>query len=402
VSYDGPFLAGIQFEVTAGGMWFEGYWWWVCPSGQPTAAQKFALWNVTSQGSGTLIPGSVVTSGPLTAGQWNWVPLAAPFPLAIGTCYNACTGFTGSFPNTTGQFDSGEPYGAGLANGPLTAYSDTNGSLPAPYTTSQGVFGVAGTDPSASMPLGGSNSANFWMDLQVSGTARADYAGSYRLWPNKHDAAPETSPDSAVNYVVATEIHLSQECSVDNIWYYSPPGVSQLATECGIWDMGTRQLYGENASPSWSGGAGSGWISCAVSGLVLPAGQYKVAVYNGAAVPAPWSAKQLRYWDIGPGQHGITNGPLAAPSLADASMATIYQGSGQEPGQCTFAVGPPDQYPDLYVDGLAQNYWVDVEVTPASGPVSSPPAPSSPPPGSPPPPSEPPDDAGAAFLVFFP
>ena len=51
--------------------------------------------------------------------------------------------------------------------------------------------------------------------------------------------------------------------------------------------------------------------------------------------------------------------------LADASTADINQGSGQEPGQSTFAVGPPDQYPHLYVDGLAQNYWVDPEVTPA-------------------------------------
>ena len=402
MAYDGPFLAGIQFEVTAGGMWFEGYWWWVCPSGQPSAAQKFALWNVTGQGAGTLIPGSVVTSGPLTAGQWNWVPLPAPFPLAIGTCYNACTGFTGGFPSTNDQFNSGQPYGAGLVNGPLAAYSDTNGSLRTPYTTAQGVFGVAGTDPSVNMPLTGSNSANFWMDIQVGDTAPADYAGSYRLWPNKHDAAPETSPDSAVNYVVATEIHLSQECSVDKIWYYSPPGVNQLATECGIWDIGTRQLYAEDASPSWSGGAGSGWISCAFSGLILPAGAYKVAVYNGAAVPGPWSAKQLRYWDIGPGHNGITNGPLTAPSLAVASPASVYQGSGTEPGQCTFAVGPPDQYPDLYVDGLAQNYWVDAEVTPATGPVSSPSptasATSSPPPGSPPPDK----DAGGAFLAFFP
>ncbi len=402
MAYDGPFLAGIQFEVTAGGMWFEGYWWWVCPSGQPRAAQKFALWNVTGQGNGTLIPGSVVTSGPLTAGQWNWVPLPAPFPLAIGTCYNACTGFTGGFPSTNDQFDSGQPYGAGLVNGPLAAYSDTNGSLRTPYTTAQGVFSVAGTDPSVNLPLTGSNSANFWMDIQVGDTAPADYAGSYRLWPNKHDAAPETSPDSAVNYVVATEIHLSQECSVDKIWYYSPPGVNQLATECGIWDIGTRQLYAEDASPSWSGGAGSGWISCALSGLILPAGAYKVAVYNGAAVPGPWSAKQLRYWDIGPGHNGITNGPLTAPSLAVASPASVYQGSGTEPGQCTFAVGPPNQYPDLYVDGLAQNYWVDAEVTPAGGPVSSPSptasATSSPPPGSPPPDK----DAGGAFLAFFP
>ena len=44
VSYSGPFLAGVLFEVTTGGCWFDGYWWWVCPSGQSTAAQKFALW----------------------------------------------------------------------------------------------------------------------------------------------------------------------------------------------------------------------------------------------------------------------------------------------------------------------------------------------------------------------
>ena len=162
MSYGGPFLAGIQFEVTVGGMWFEGYWWWVCPSGQPTSAQKFALWNVTGQGSATLIPSSVVTSGALTSGQWNWVPLSAPFPLAVGTCYNACTGFTGSFPATNNQFDAGDPYAAGLTNGPLTAYSDTNGSLRTPYTTSQGVFGVAGTDPSVNMPGSGSNCSAPW------------------------------------------------------------------------------------------------------------------------------------------------------------------------------------------------------------------------------------------------
>ena len=87
--------------------------------------------------------------------------------------------------------------------------------------------------------------------------------------------------------------------------------------------------------------------------MTLPVGQYKVAVYNGAATPSPWSAKQLRYWDIGAGQNGITNGPLYAPQLADAATADIYQGSGQEPGQATFVVGRPNQYPDLYVDGLS-------------------------------------------------
>jgi len=28
VSYTGPFLAGVLFQVTTGGVWFDGYWWW--------------------------------------------------------------------------------------------------------------------------------------------------------------------------------------------------------------------------------------------------------------------------------------------------------------------------------------------------------------------------------------
>jgi hypothetical protein len=167
-----------------------------------------------------------------------------------------------------------------------------------------------------------------------------------------------------------------------------------------VWEISSRELIAGSTSPSWSGAAGSGWISCAFTGVTLPAGQYKVAVYNGAATPVPWSAKQLRYWDIGAGQNGITNGPLYAPQLADASTANIYQGSGQEPGQSTFAVGPPNQYPDLYVDGLAQNYWVDAEVTLATASTGSPP-PSTPPPSSPPPSNPPKTDSGA-FLTFFP
>ena len=98
VSYSGPFLAGVVFEVTTGGCWLDGYWWWVCPSGQSTAAQKFALWCLYGAGSGTLVANSTVTSGALTAGQWNYVPLPAPVPLAIGATYVAATGFTGSLP----------------------------------------------------------------------------------------------------------------------------------------------------------------------------------------------------------------------------------------------------------------------------------------------------------------
>ena len=200
-------MAGVLFEVTTGGIWFDGYWWWVCPSGQSTAAQQFALWAVYNGGSGAaLVPNSAVTSGTLAAGQWNYVPLSSPIPLAMGTCYNACTGFSGSFPNTNSQFGSGGAYSAGIVNGPLSGFSDQSGSLPAPFNMSQGVFGVSGTDPTAHMPANGSNSANFWMDLQVDTNPPA--GASYRLWPS-YPVLPGVAAGDTVGYTLATEFQLS-------------------------------------------------------------------------------------------------------------------------------------------------------------------------------------------------
>ena len=80
-AYTGDFLAGIAFEVTSGGCWLEGYWWWVCPAGQTTADQKFTVWQPyepLADNNGVLVPGATVASGELTPGQWNFVPLAAP------------------------------------------------------------------------------------------------------------------------------------------------------------------------------------------------------------------------------------------------------------------------------------------------------------------------------------
>jgi hypothetical protein len=179
VSWDGSFLAGVLFQITTGGILLDGYWWWVCESDQATATQEFALWAIYADGTGTLIPAATVTSGALTAGQWNYVPLSAPIPLAIGACYGACTGFSGGFPVTDYQFGSGEPYAAGIVSGSLTAFSDQSGSLPAPFGMPQGVFGIAGTDPTVNMPALGANSANFWMDIQVTDAAPAGI--SYRL-----------------------------------------------------------------------------------------------------------------------------------------------------------------------------------------------------------------------------
>lgn len=405
ISYTGNFVAGTAFSVRQGDCWFEGYYWWVCPTGGLTTPQKCALWQ-TDGNTQQVIPGSVITSGTLVSG-WNYIPLPAPVQLAADVVYVAATGVNGNFPDSdttgtgTGAVDSFGTGGHinGIANGPLFAYSDSaNGGLvPAALDGGgglpQGLFSTAGTDPSTTFPGVGSNSANFWIDVQVSVGTPASYAGSFRAWPNMALASVFTSGDSAVNYVVGTEMHLSKLSTLNRIWYYSPSGSTQLATECAVWDVITQTKVAENTSPAWSGAAGSGWVSCGFGNVTLPAGIYRVAVYNGAATPSSWSAKQLYYFNIGNGSifgmsnmkstgpsfDGIHNGPLYMPSLSGVGSSNYYTASGASPdfdaggpgpGQSPFAVGPPNAYPNIYVKGLGQTYWVDMEVTPLGASAS--------------------------------
>ena len=355
VSYSGPFIAGVVVGVTTGGCWLDGYWWWVCNSGQSTSPQKFALWQTYNGQSGTLVSGSTVTSGTLTAGQWNYVPLTSPLllPLAIGATYVAATGFSGGFPDTNSQFGSGGPYAAGIVSGPLTAYSDASGTHPSPFKTDQGVFSVAGTDPTTAMPIYGSSSANFWMDVQV--TTTAPQGTSYRLWPSFPRLPGNVDSDTA-GYTLATEFTLSGSCTLDNIWFYSASGATALPTQCGIWNVGSQSVVAGtgNTSPSWSGAAGSGWVACAYSGVTLAAGDYKVAVYYGGGTE--WYQATVAYWGGGGvGAGGITNGPVTAPGTSAAAS----------PGQSTYNKGSW-AYPQSYASvGNGENFWVDVEVTPS-------------------------------------
>lgn len=354
VSYSGPFVCGVVMGVTSGGCWLDGYWWWVCQSGQSTSPQKFALWCLYGSGSGSLVSDSTVTSGTLTAGQWNYVPLPAPLPLTIGATYVAATGFNGNFPITDNQFGTGDQYSAGIVSGPLTAYSNASGSRPSPLNTDQGVFGVASADPAASLPAYGSSAANFWMDVQV--TTSAPAGTSYRLWPSYPTIPGHVVSDTA-GYTLATEFQLSRSCTLDNIWYYSAPGANALPTRCAIWNVSSQSVVSgtDNSSPAWSGAAGAGWASCAYNGVTLPAGDYKVAVFYGGGTQ--WYQATDGYWDSGgPGGDGITAGPLTAPETSAATS----------PGQSTYNYGSW-AYPQTYASaGNGECYWVDVEVTSAN------------------------------------
>jgi hypothetical protein len=113
---------------------------------------------------------------------------------------------------------------------------------------------------------------------------------------------------------------------------------------------------------------------------VIASGNYRASVYNGTVAVAAWSSKDAStaYWATGIGKNGISAGPsfapslITAPALASASLCYEYSGSTpgstppysngtQEAGQSPFGQLPSggNTFPQLYVDGLAQNYWID-------------------------------------------
>lgn len=360
-AYAGNFLAGIIWKVTSDALWLDGYWHWV-PTGGDTIARKFALWQLsdtTHAISQTLVPNSIVTSGTLTANQWNYVPLATPIGLSKNVPYVAVYGYVAvnGFPDTQNQFGAGNTYAAGITNGPLFAYSDQGASAPEPFTSNynQGLFSTAASDPAATMPTTGDVHSNFWIDIQVDDQPPA--GASYRIWPSQPYGINWVN-DTANNFTLGCEFVLSQSCTLNKIWFYSQPGVTQLPTECGIWSVASQTLVAgtDNSSPSWSGTAGSGYVSVSYTGVTLTPGHYKTSVLNAAGTPAIWNATTNNYWDTGPGVGNIVNGPITA---LDNSHAT-------SPGQDTFNAGAVFTYPLTFAAGAAPNYWVDVEVTPLS------------------------------------
>ncbi len=378
VTYSGPFLAGVLFCVTSN-CWFEGYWWWVCPTGQSTSPQKFALWQLYGGGEGDVVPGSVVTSGPLTAGQWNYIPLPTPLQLSIGNLsglgaamYEAATGFSDNFPITNDQFGAGDPYAAGITEGPLFGYSDQTGSAPCPVSTtaSQGSFGTAGTDPSVYLPDQGSGSANFWIDLQISTDPPAGYSGSYRLWPNYATVFPTQPTIDTQAQTVGTQFALTEPCTLDNIWFYSAPFAQALPASTQIWDTSTQTMVsGTNLTAAWSGGVASGWVANSYSGagIVLPAGQYIATIYYGGG--QVFYMESRGYFgsftgDPGPATNGMANGPLTSPSNADA----VNPPGGNS---CYYVGGTGPTYPNSWdMNDGGENRWVDIEVTPSASPAA--------------------------------
>ena len=429
-SYSGPWIGATSFAVYGGGYWFTGYWQWVPTGGDTHPAGGFncALWSITSSAgpTGKLIAGSTITgySATLTANSWNFIPLSTPIQLAPswdqnstanGTAYLACIGWTASagFPDTNGYWASGGGGGNGITNGPLIAYSSNSGaSNKAPWGLAQGLFSSSSNDPTSVMPTQVSGTDNFWTDVGISDTAPAGYSGSYRLWPNLASTNSTGVGDAAVNYTIDTEVSLTAACTLNNVWYFSPAASTTLATRCDVWNVGTGLSVASITSPSWltaaggaaSAGTGPGgqWIKAAFAGgTVIPAGDYRVSIYNSAgSTDANWGPKDAStdYWGQtatnSAGAAGITWGPLSAPKWSAASSGYVFGGTGSDTPpyssggtvaahaqppfyQPSAAPTGPVGFPQLYAvvnTNQTQNYWVDLEATPVPPPVTMPPS----------------------------
>jgi hypothetical protein len=408
-------MAGLAFETT-NGSWLQGYWWWCCNTGQSTAAVTCALWQTTGIGTAVKVPNTTATSGTLTAGAWNWIPLATPVPLSPGPMYIAAIGMSNSFPDTNNYFNSGNPGASGISNGPLfvgnSIFGDINCS--SPWSGSQTcLYSTTSSDPTTAFPGSGSAGFNSWVDVQITDTDPLLPGVHYRLWPTcvaGMNADHLSNPDAAANFVLSTEIRTTQAISFSKIWWYSYTGVNgagsppnagtggattQLPTAVDIWSVDPGGLTGSNfyhnGSPSWSGAAGSGWVSVNVGSVIVAPGIWRVSVYNHNATPDHWSSFRFNFWAAQSGAraavpNGITFGPLYAPNNANATLTYSFGNAGTtgthvagdvtETGQGAFQTGPAnadpgDTFPNLNVGVNStspgptyENFWIDFEVVP--------------------------------------
>ena len=345
-SYTGPLIQGMLFEVTTGGCWLDGYWYWRADSSQG-AAPSWALWQGDGPAAGVLVANSQVSESGGVAGQWNYVALPVPLALSQRVPYKIQCGQANNFAQTLSYFATGGTAPAGITNGPLFVYSDETGTAPDVWNDFQGSFGTGSSNPASGYAATSNTAYNAWLDVLIDTAAPA--GAQFCLFPSYPAPIGAAINSQTLAYTLATQCALSQACTSHYVRFYSPPGATVLPTRASIWSVTGQNRVLDNTSPSWSGAAGSGWVQCAMPGSI-PAGSYKASVYYGGG--AEWFVAQVGYWTTGAGAGGIgPNGPISAPNEA-----------GGSPGQGSYLTS--DGYPST--DGAGEMYWVDWLVTPAT------------------------------------
>lgn len=164
-SADGPsapagdttaYTLGVEFYVTASGLYLYGFWWWCAPGADPSAKQ-FQLFACVTDVIGTPVDGAAAVSGQLTQGAWNYTALPAPASLASGQRYRAGILGGGSanwYSAVAGAFP------ADIVNGPLVA--------PATANALGGLQGSFNTGAAMAYPRFVGAGASYGIDVSVS------------------------------------------------------------------------------------------------------------------------------------------------------------------------------------------------------------------------------------------
>lgn len=162
-------------------------------------------------------------------------------------------------------------------------------------------------------------------------------------------ASPASLTADATAYTLGVQFSVSAPATLTAIWFYSAPGAAALPGAITLYQVtGPTEIHTEAAA--WSGAAGSGWVRAAFSSppALTPGTAYKACVTQASLVN--WYSTTANYFLSGPGQNGVTSGPLTAPNGASSAQ-----------GQDTFIQGAAVQYPN----GASgdPNYWIDPEAT---------------------------------------
>lgn len=365
-SVSGPFLLAAGFHVTSTA-WMEGFWWWVATN-QNTAPQAWALWQETGSGQGQFT-GQSGTTQTFAAG-WNFVQFASPVQLTPNIDYRILmsvsdeSASTNAFTQTTGYFGNGSVSGGalgpganGIANGPLVLVSSgtgDGGTSPSTWNQAQN-SSKAASDPtaSASFPSSGYGDKNFWLDPQVT-TSRPSVA-SYRLFPNMPVVSTGAVNSDVDALTHGTRVTLTEDCTLNRVWFYSGSGAQQLPSDAGIFNYDTQAEVVHDSgltAADWSGPVASGWVSHDFN-TALPAGTYVMAV--AAPSGSKWFSASGTFYSTGTPHDGTgVSGLTAGPVVVDNSTTPTY--TVTTPGPWTFPSTPE-------TDGTG--WWLDLEVSPA-------------------------------------
>lgn len=152
------YTLGVEFYATDDVL-LSGYGWW-CAANASTAAVSALAWTVDTPTTGTPVPGSDAVSQPLTAGAWNYLPLALPVQLLTGQRYRAgVQGAAGpNWYSATGTTFAGDD----LVSGPL--------AFPSTAHATGGLQGSFWTSTTLTFPRDTSGN-NYWVDVVVTPTA---------------------------------------------------------------------------------------------------------------------------------------------------------------------------------------------------------------------------------------